>query len=331
MEESFINRLDSFFEERTKSKEENQRLLVFILAIAAGVVGYPLHILGVWGSGDIVLQAISITTEACLIVDFALYYKKAISLFNAFAAYGFMMLVLQSAKILYIAYCGLGGGTYLIIFNFFICLLVIFLMVMGYMHVIPFYLTGICLLTSIAANIIRPGAIKNQFVLFILFICIVDCALGMVTWHNLHDVEEENKDLHDEETGILSAFNMGRDELMAYIAMSKKKEQTEKDVNEFFENLDERTEHNIIKAVKKRETMVRMKNADVANAFPMLSPTECDVCRLVMGGKTMKEIARLTGKTVNNVGAVRIHIRKKLNLASGQDLRQYLEKSMKAS
>lgn len=329
MEGSFINRLDGFFEERTKSKEESQRLLVYLLAIAAGVIGYPLHILGVWGSGDIVLQAISITTEACLIIDFTLYYKKEVSLFHAFAAYGFMMLALQSAKILYISHMAFGGGTYLILFNFFICLLVIFLMVMGYMHVIPFYLTGICFLTSIAANIIRPGAIQNQFVLFFIFICILECALGMVSWRNLHDVEKENKDLHEEETGILSAFNMSRDELMAYIAMSKKKDQTEKDVNDFFDNLDERTEHNIVKAVKKRETMVRMKNADVSNAFPMLSPTECDVCRLVMGGKTMKEIARLTGKTVNNVGAVRIHIRKKLNLTSDQNLRQYLEESMK--
>lgn len=202
-------------------------------------------------------------------------------------------------------------------------------MVMGYMHVVPFYLTGICFLTSIAANIIHPGSIQHQFVFFILFISIIDCTLGMAGWRNLHDVEKENKEFHEEEEGILSAFNMSRDELKAYIAMSKKKEHTEKEVNEFFDNLDERTEHNIIDAVKMREAMVRIKNTDVSNAFPMLTKTECNVCRLVMRGKTMKEIARLTGKTPNNIGAVRVHIRRKLNLTPGQDLRQYLEESMK--
>lgn len=326
MKESLSSKVDAFFDERTMNKEESQRLLVYLLGIFAGILGYPIHILGLWGSSDMVLKSISIAIEACLIIDFILYYKKKLSLFQAFAAYGFFMQVLQSAKILYIARLAPIGGSYLILFNFIVSLLVIFLMVMGYMHVIPFYLTGLCFLTSIAANIIRPGAIQNQFVFFFLFICIMDCALGMMTWRNLHDVEKENKDFHDEENDILSAFNMSRDELIAYLAFSKKKDQTEKEVNEFFDNLDERTEHNIIHAVKVRETTVRMRDADVSKTFPMLSPTECDVCRLVMSGKTMKEIASLTGKTVNNIGAVRIHIRKKLGLKPEDDLRETLLK-----
>lgn len=329
MAKSLGNKFSSFIEDRTNNKEEHQRLLVFLLGIVAGIIGYPLHILGVWGSADTVLQALSMITEGCLIVDFALYYNKKVTLFKAFAAYGFIMLVLQSAKILYLAHSNIGGGSYLILFNFFICLLVIFLMVMGYMRMIPFCLTGICLLTSVVANFIHHGAIQNQFVFFFTFISLLDCVLGIVSWRNLHTVEKENKVLHDEEAGILTAFNMSREELIAYIAMSKKDEQTAKDVRDFFEMLDERTERNIFQAVKIRETKVRMENADVAKAFPMLTPTECDVCRLVIHGKTMKEIAIATGKTVNNIGAVRVHIRKKLGLKSDEDLREALIKRMK--
>lgn len=110
MTESLNSKLDDFFKERTNSKEESLRLLVYLLGIAAGVIGYPLHLLGVWGSSDNFLQSTSIITEACLIIDFLLYYKNKISLFQAFTAYGFIMLLLQSAKILYIAYTSPGGG-----------------------------------------------------------------------------------------------------------------------------------------------------------------------------------------------------------------------------
>lgn len=199
---------------------------------------------------------------------------------------------------------------------------------MGFMHYIPFYLTGACLLTSIAAELIRPESIQNQFVFFFLFISVLDCALGLMAWRNLHDVEKENKDLHDEEKEILNTFNMNRDELLVYLEMSKKENSTDDDVNLFFDNLDELSERNIIHAAKRREAMVRMKNSDVAKAFPMLTPTECDICRLVIGGKTMKEIARTTGKTVNNIGAIRIHVRKKLGLTPDEDLRDTLLKRM---
>lgn len=110
MAKSLNSRIDAFFEDRTKSKEEYQRLLVFLLGIIAGIIGYPLHIIGIWGSGNIVLQGMSIAIEACLIADFALYYYKKVSLYNAFAAYGIIMQVMQSAKILYIAHTGIGGG-----------------------------------------------------------------------------------------------------------------------------------------------------------------------------------------------------------------------------
>lgn len=317
-----------FLNNRVSSKEERMRLIVFLMGIVSGIIGYPLHILGVWGSGNHTLLSISVAIETGLLADFLLFYFKKISLFHAFAGYGLIMLVMQSIKIIYICTTTPPNGTYLILFNSFISMLVIILLVMGYMHVMPFVLTAISFATSIAVNIVRPGALQMQFVFFFLFVELFSCALGLMSWRNIHEMEKENVDLHNEETDILAAFNMSRDELMAYIAMSKKEKQSDKDVNEFFEHLDERSEYNIIQAVKQRETMVRMQNADVAAAFPMLSPTEADVCRLVMHGKTLKEIARLTDKTTNNISAVRIHIRKKLGLETGQDLKQFLEQNI---
>ena len=55
--------------------------------------------------------------------------------------------------------------------------------------------------------------------------------------------------------------------------------------------------------------------------FPMLTPTEFDVCRLVEQGLAINEAL---GKSASNVSTVRGNIRKKLGLAQDDDLRRAL-------
>ena len=100
-----------------------------------------------------------------------------------------------------------------------------------------------------------------------------------------------------------------------------------KDISDFFDRLDERTEANLIRAVEQRMAHRRMLHADISSVLPTLTPTEQEVCRLIIGGKTIQEIASILNKTPNNISSVRIHIRKKLGLATSDDLREALLKT----
>lgn len=71
-----------------------------------------------------------------------------------------------------------------------------------------------------------------------------------------------------------------------------------------------------------------MQHADISAVLPTLTPTEQEVCRLIIGGKTILEIASILNKTPNNISTVRIHIRKKLGLATTDDLRESLLNAM---
>lgn len=95
-------------------------------------------------------------------------------------------------------------------------------------------------------------------------------------------------------------------------------------ITDFFNRLDERTEANLIRAVEQRVAQRKMQHADISAVLPTLTPTEQEVCRLIIGGKTIIEIASILHKNANNVSSVRIHIRKKLGLATGKDLREAL-------
>lgn len=114
-------------------------------------------------------------------------------------------------------------------------------------------------------------------------------------------------------------------ELLAYIQLGRGG-MTNKDVSNFFNHLDERTEANLIRAVEQRMAHRRMQHADISATLPSLTPTEREVCRLIIGGKTILEIATILDKTPNNISSVRIHIRKKLGLATSDDLREALLK-----
>lgn len=58
---------------------------------------------------------------------------------------------------------------------------------------------------------------------------------------------------------------------------------------------------------------------------PNLTKSEIDICKLVLQGKSLKDICKILGKTESNITSQRSHIRKKLNMDKVEDLRSGLE------
>lgn len=313
---------------RISTREEKHQLIVFLLATLTGLVGFPLHIIGVWGSDDEVLQLISIANWIGLAIVLLLYLCKKVNLFTAFTWYGIVMQAMLSAKIVYIACTMPQDASYLILFNSFTSMLVILVLVMGYMRSIPFFITILSLATSVVVRIVAPQMIQMQFMLYFLFIEIFACALGFMAWRDLHEVENENVDYHNEVDSILKTLHIDNAELKALLAMSVEENPSVGDIESIFSHLDERAERNILTAVRKHDAEIRLQNLEIAKVFPMLSQTEQEVCRLVLKGKTLAEIADALGKNANNISSVRIHIRRKLGLKQGEDLKNMLMKKL---
>ena len=80
----------------------------------------------------------------------------------------------------------------------------------------------------------------------------------------------------------------------------------------------------MINVASQIEQMQANERKDMRERFPMLSPAELDVCRLVVQGLTLKEISITLGKSVSNVSTVRGNIRKKLGLEQDDDLKKTL-------
>lgn len=77
--------------------------------------------------------------------------------------------------------------------------------------------------------------------------------------------------------------------------------------------------------IKLQETDIKM----LEGIFPELSPSELEICQLILQNKKLSEICNLLGKNESNINSQRAHIRKKLNLQTNDNFKNVLTERLK--
>lgn len=328
-----LSRLDKMLRENLRkingSREERQRLIVFAIATFSIVLGLLLQIFGIWGVKETVFKVINVVLILVVAVILFICYKKRLKVICAFALLAVTMQLTISLKIVLIASDPYPDIS-MIYANELLSFILIELLVLGFVYgwvtwLITLIGSATCVFVMLTMDM---GTKFNMFQFFMIAISVVTSFLGFLLWKSMHYTEDENKYLKGEEQFFLRRLGISHDELVAFMTMSHDDKHKDKNIKSFFDNVDDRIERNIVEAVRKRDLDNQMENVEIEKIFPMLSETEQEVCRLIMYGKTLKEIAVLLDKSVGNISSVRIHIRKKFGLKTSQDLREYLMEHM---
>lgn len=324
MKSKLIQRLTIFLDRRSHNWQQRMCLITFLmLSLSVVVLGVPMHIIGMIGRCDTILYTISAMSWAATLVILVMYLTQRMRLTVAISSFGILTQLAESARIVYVAMERPDGFEETIVFNQVISLALIIYMVMAAVRHMPTILAIMSIATITSAYLYTDGEINRQIVVIFVIVEIFTCILGEMIRRGIRSMQRENADYHSTLNRVLSTFHMTKTELLAYIQLGRG-EQSDKDITDFFNRLDERTEANLIRAVEQRVAQRKMQHADISAVLPTLTPTEQEVCRLIIGGKTIIEIASILHKNANNVSSVRIHIRKKLGLATGKDLREAL-------
>lgn len=313
-----------FLDRRSHNWQQRMCLITFLmLSLSVVILGVPMHFIGMIGRCDTILYTISAMSWAATLVILIMYLTQRMRLTVAISSFGILTQLAESARIVYVAMERPDGFEETIVFNQVISLALIIYLVMAAVRHMPTILALMSIATITSAYLYTDGEINRQIVVIFVIVEIFTCILGEMIRRGIRSMQRENADYHSTLNRVLSTFHMTKTELLAYIQLGRG-EQSEKDINDFFNHLDERTEANLIRAVEQRVAQRKMQHADISAILPTLTPTEQEVCRLIIGGKTIIEIASILHKNANNVSSVRIHIRKKLGLATGKDLREAL-------
>lgn len=328
--------LHAFVSERTTGRLGQMQLMVFLVTSAMIIVGRPFHFLFYWmGNDGRVLQSASVAIWLCAIVILGLYLKKRLRLETAFLSLAISSQLLTSFRILYLTLACTPEQQFLhhelIIMNEALAFSNFLLSCIGMVRKAPSWVLGLFIVTIAIAYIINPAVAGSQFVLLFTFVmvCVWGYAMLMRTIYN--KTSQEINDYEQLQDSILDMFNMSKMEMVSLIQLCRQTGHKQSIDHKVVHKLSEQTRHNLISLGEFLRNERLDKATDLGDALPQLSPTEVEVCRLVLKGMTQNEIANTMNKSMSNIGTVRGNIRKKLQLESNEDLREELLKLTKKS
>ena len=314
------NRLHNYFDRTRLERIDYFRQLIFLAFTSLSIVLFGLHLVGSYGLAIKSALACSACYVLAAVVAFIVYlFQGPRKLKHIVPVLLVTLMIIQSVRLLILASMGLHDAM-LTTVNITACFI---LVLVACLCLLP-RTALVCTSISVVAMALCCRVTGSQ--LFIIFGMSNVSATVFIFVANKLLVEQQMEldDYAHTIDQVLHVFNMSKTELLALLKLAKAKDADAVYDTELMEQLDPKTLRNIIKVANHIEHLQASRRKDMHERFPMLSPVELDVCRLVEQGRTLRDISNILDKSVSNVSTVRGNIRKKLGLAQDDDLRSAL-------
>lgn len=320
------NYLHSYFDRTQVGRRDYFRQLVFLTFTPLSILLFLFHLLGLYGLTVRPALICSACYAIISAISLGIYLLKGPQILKSIMPFSLIsLMVIQGVRLVTLANMGLQEPM-LTTVNITICYILVLISSISMLPHTTLICTCIYISVMTFCRYLTHNPMYGQLLVMFGSISVATTIFGYVANRLLH---EQQKELHDDANTIeqvLYVFNMRKTELLALLKLAKAKDATQYD-KELMEQLDNKTLHNIIKVANQIEHMYANQRKEMRERFPMLTPTELDICRLVEQGLTLKEIANTLSKSVSNVSTVRGNIRKKLGLTQDDDLRTILLES----
>lgn len=305
---------------------EKIRLALYLLMAILAITILPLHFLGLVGISDPFLMATTASVLVGCIVCLVLNLTHRLHLVTAFSATGIAITLLENLGIIYMMVRNVPGLNQGIALNILALGLLYILLCMALLYKTAFWAGVTNLLVMIVSIAMKPGLMEIQFMLVFALLSFAFGIYAFFTSDVIRRTQRQSNKYRHRLDQIFEMFQMTSEEMVALVRVCRQN-QTDKDIDKaLLSKLTFRSKANLIKLAEKLNEANKY-----AERFPQLTPTEIDVCRLVVKGLSLKEIAQNLGKSISNVSTVRGNIRRKLKLESSENLRAHLITSLKDS
>ena len=314
------NRLHTYFDRTRLERIDYFRQLIFLALTSLSIVLFGLHLVGSYGLAIKSALACSASYVLAAAVALIVYlFQGPKKLKHILPVLLITLMIIQSVRLLILASMGQHNAM-LTTVNITACFI---LVLVACLCLLP-RTALVCTSISVVAMALCCRVTGSQ--LFIIFGMSNVSATVFIFVANKLLIEQQMEldDYAHTIDQVLHVFNMSKTELLALLKLAKAKDADAVYDPELMEQLDHKTLRNIIKVANHIEHLQASRRRDMHERFPMLSPVELDVCRLVEQGRTLRDISNILGKSVSNVSTVRGNIRKKLGLAQDDDLRSAL-------
>lgn len=299
-----LSPIKTFISKRCHDKEEQIRLLAFFAGSFLALILMSLHVFGFFGIGLPLLQFISWIRLLITLLTIVLYLTKRISLLRAFVSYAIISQVVESIRIICLIVLSPTGYEEMLVIHQIGSYTTLLYLALGFVPRASVYVTVMSIGCLVFGGFYGNEAISKQFNILFSLLSITTCVITIISQQRLHDIKQENHDYQTAHRNILQILHITQEELDAYLELCRDRKAQEKGEPKIFGLLDEQKKHNLLEAVSKLQKKYEAEQQDFAMKFPTLSEAEIEVCRYVAEGKTVSEIAIITGKSISNVSTV---------------------------
>lgn len=318
------NRLHTYFDSKRVGRRDYFRQLIFLTFAPISILLFGLHIFGSYGltiKPALACSASYVLVSAVALIVYIVKGPKRLK--YIMSAFILSLIIIQNVRLLVLASFGFHDPM-LTTVNITVCYIIVLIASISILPRISLVGTCINIISMFLCHYLTDNAMYGQLLIIFGFTSVASTVFGFVANKLLHEQQMELNDYTNTINQVLHVFNMNKTELMALLKLAKAKNADTVYDKELMEQLDHKTLRNIIKVANQIEHLQACHRKDMRERFPMLTPAELDVCRLVEQGLTLKEVANALDKSVSNVSTVRGNIRKKLGLAQDDDLRRAL-------
>ena len=318
------NRLHTYFDSTKVGRRDYFRQLIFLTFVPLSILLFGLHLVGSYGLTIKPALACSACYVMVSVVSLLFYILKGPKrLKNIMSVFIVSIMIIQSVRLLVLASMRLNDPM-LTTVNITVCYILVLVASISILPRISLVCTCINIMSIFLCLYLTDNSMYSQLLIIFGFMSIATTAFGFVANKLLREQQIEFNDYASTVDQVLHVFNMSKNELLALLKLAKSQDNTTVYDKELMALLDNKTLHNIKKMASQIEHMQACQRKEMCQRFPMLTPAELDVCRLVEQGLTIKDISIALGKSVSNVSTVRGNVRKKLGLAQDENLRSVL-------
>lgn len=296
----------------------------------------PIMILGVasnfLGLTQPTAKFFTYTHSICLLAAatfFILFYKKKITVSHCLSAFTIIGQVILTIEM---TYCALQNTPYyklLILANMVLLALNAMVSVCAYLKFTTIVLGFLTICTFVECSFLADDALLKSFIgVFVLAFFFVGL-VGIWISKNTNLIVKENIQMKKDENGVLDALHMKKGEVKTLLSLAAKRLSYD-GTRVLLETLSVGSRQNFLNNV---EEYLKTKNTDletIKRKFPEFTPSERDICRLMLQGKRLTNISIILGKSESNVSSQRANMRKKLGLKPEDNLLVSLQKRFSA-
>lgn len=272
------NRLHTYFDRTRVGRRDYFRQLIFLTFAPISIILFSLHLFGSYGltiKPALVCSAFYVLVSAVALIVYIVKGPKKLK--YIMSAFLLSLIIIQNVRLLVLASFGFHDPM-LTTVNITVCYILVLIANISILPRISLVCTCINIISMFFCHYITDNSMYSQLLVIFGFTSVATTVFGFVANKLLREQQMELDDYANTIDQVLNVFNMRKNELLALLKLAKAQDTAAVYNKELIAQLDKKTLHNIIKVSNQIEHMQACQRKDMHERFPMLTPTELDVC-----------------------------------------------------